>query len=166
MVEKNQQYSNFAISRDGEFPPEARLTIALVLVARRWRSVLDEKLRAIHQGTARMEALSAIHNSPEATSQVNIARRLRIEGPTLTRMIDSLEKDGLVERLSDPEDRRTKKLKVTPAGEAALKDIFAIADTYRERLLVDLSAEEVDMMNDLLIGMLDKLDDGLPEPEA
>jgi MarR family transcriptional regulator for hemolysin len=166
MVDNNRQQSNFAISRDGEFPPETRLTIAMVLVARRWRSVLDEKLRCINQGTARMEALSAIYNSPEATSQVNIARRLRIEGPTLTRMIDSLEKDGLVERLADPEDRRTKKLKVTPAGKAALDEIFAIADTYRKRLLVDVSAEEVDTMNELLVAMLDKLDDGLPDPKA
>jgi MarR family transcriptional regulator for hemolysin len=166
MVDKNQRESSSANSGNGDFSPDIRLTIALVLVARRWRSVLDERLRAIHQGTARMEALSAIYNSPEATSQVNIARRLRIEGPTLTRMIDSLEKDGLVERLADPEDRRTKKLKVTPAGKAALEEIFAIADTYRKRLLVDISAEEVTMMNELLSGMLDKLDDGLPDPEA
>ncbi len=113
-----------------------------------------------------MEALSAIHNTPEATSQVNIARRLRIEGPTLTRMIDSLEKDGLVERLADPDDRRTKKLQVTPQGEAALEEIFAIADTYRKRLLADLSAEEIAMLNDLLGGMLDKLDAGLPDQNA
>lgn len=166
MVEKNKQQSSFATTKDGEFPPEAKLTIALVLVARRWRSILDEKLRAIHQGTARMEALSAIYNSPEATSQVNIARRLRIEGPTLTRMIDSLEKDGLVERLADPEDRRTKKLQVTPSGEAALEEIFDIADTYRKRMLAGLSGEEIAMLNELLGGMLAKLDEGLPDLEA
>ncbi len=166
MVDKNQQENSLPKPKSGEFPPETRLTIALVLVARRWRSLLDEKLRAIQQGTARMEALSAIHNSPEATSQVNIARRLRIEGPTLTRMIDSLEKDGLVERLADPEDRRTKKLKVTREGEAAHKEIFAIAEIYRERLLDDLSGEEIALLNKLLGRMLDKLDDGLPDPEA
>lgn len=166
MVDKNQQESSSGNFGYGDFPPDIQLTIALVLVARRWRSLLDEKLRTIQQGTARMEALSAIHNSPEATSQVNIARRLRIEGPTLTRMIDSLEKDGLVERLADPEDRRTKKLKVTREGKAALDEIFAIAEIYRERLLDDLSDGDIAMLNKLLGRMLDKLDDGLPDPEA
>ena len=46
-----------------------------------------------------MEALAAIINSPSLSAQVDIAKRLRIEGPTMTRMLDTLEADGLVERL-------------------------------------------------------------------
>lgn len=157
--------NSFSTYKSGGSTPEIRLTVALVLIARRWRSLLDEKLRPIESSTARMEALSAIFNSPEASSQVDIARRLRIEGPTLTRMIDTLEKDALVERLPDPGDRRMKKLKVTKEGEEALEAIFDIADIYRERLLADLSADKIEMLNEILGGLLAKLDAGLPDPE-
>ena len=57
---------------------QLQLTILLVLVARKWRSLLDEKLRPSGQSSARMEALSAILNSPDGSAQVDIARRLRI----------------------------------------------------------------------------------------
>lgn len=154
--------SSFEIYRSGGTTPEIRLTVQLVIAARRWRSLLDERLRQIGQSAARMEALAAIINSPWPSAQVDIAKRLRIEGPTMTRMLDTLEADGLVERLPDPNDRRTKQLRVTPQGEAVLRDIFAVADALRDRLLDGLSDEAIDGLNDQLAMLLARLDAGLP----
>ncbi|HEU4650089.1 MAG TPA: MarR family transcriptional regulator [Croceibacterium sp.] len=155
--------SNFEIYREGGTTRDIRVTVNLVLVARRWRSLLDERLRLIGQSSARMEALAAIINSPSLSAQVDIAKRLRIEGPTMTRMLDTLEADGLVERLADPSDRRTKQLRLTPAGEKALEEIFAIADALRERLLEDVAPERLDELNALLVMLTERLDAGLPE---
>src|SRR5690606_36388815 len=145
--EPSDALDNFELYRSGRSTREIRLTIHLVLAARRWRSLLDERLRQVGQSAARMEALAAIINSPSLSAQVDIARRLRIEGPTMTRMLDALEADGLVERLPDPGDRRTKQLRVTPAGEAALAEIFEIVDELRSRLLAGLSDERIDDLN-------------------
>src|SRR5688572_24863971 len=155
--------SNFATYREGGTTRDIRVTVNLVLVARRWRSLLDERLRLIGQSSARMEALAAIINSPSLSAQVDIAKRLRIEGPTMTRMLDTLEADGLVERLPDPADRRTKQLRVTPAGEKALAEIFAIADGLRLRLLDGVDTERMDELNELLVMLTERLDAGLPE---
>lgn len=154
--------SNFEIYQRGGTTRDIRLTINLVLVARRWRSLLDERLRLVGQSSARMEALAAIVNSPALSAQVDIAKRLRIEGPTMTRMLDTLEKDGLVERLADPTDRRTKQLRLTVEGEVVLAEIFAIADELRDRLLVGLPAHEIDELNALLVTLTERLDAGLP----
>ena len=158
--------SNFAIYREGGTTRDIRLTINLVLAARRWRSLLDERLRLIGQSAARMEALGAIINSPSRSAQVDIAKRLRIEGPTMTRMLDTLEADGLVERLPDPADRRTKQLRLTPAGEAALEEIFEIADALREQLLEGMPENKRDELNALLGELVERLDRGLPDPEG
>jgi MarR family transcriptional regulator for hemolysin len=155
--------SNFEIYRQGGTTREIRVTVNLVLVARRWRSLLDERLRAIGQSSARMEALAAIVNSPWPSAQVDIAKRLRIEGPTMTRMLDTLEADGLVERLPDPSDRRSKQLRLTPAGEKALAEIFEVADQLRERLLAGVATERLDELNALLVMLTGRLDEGLPE---
>lgn len=153
--------SSYEIYRAVGSTPEIHMTVQLVLAARRWRSLLDEKLRPIEQSSARMEALSAIFNAPERPAQIDIARRLRIEGPTLTRMLDTLEKDGLVRRLPDPADRRTKQLELTEEGEAALKEIFDVADVYRARFLEDFDAEQIEAINGALRILLEKLDGGL-----
>jgi len=155
--------SNFQIYRDGGTTPEIRLTINLVLAARKWRALTDERLRLVGQSSARMEALAAIMNSPWPSSQIDIAKRLRIEGPTMTRMLDTLEADGLVERLPDPADRRTKQLRLTAAGEKVLEEIFAIADELRERLLEGVAPETMDELNKFLVMLTDRLDAGLPE---
>jgi len=158
--------SNFAIYREGGSTPEVRLTIALVLAARRWRALIDEKLRSMGHSSARMEALSAIMNSPDPSAQVDIANRLRIEGPTMTRMIDALSRDGLVERHPAPQDRRTKYLRLTESGEAALEEIFGVTDEMRTRLLEGLSEQEVDRLHEILRLLLSRLDAGLPGPGA
>ena len=158
--------SSFATYRAGGTTPEIRLTIALVLVARRWRALLDERLRPIEQSSARMEAMSAIINAEGPSAQIDIAKRLRIEGPTMTRMVDSLSADGLVERRQAPHDRRSNFLSLTDQGEEELERIFAIAEPLRARLLAGLPEEQVAQMNQLLETLLARLDDGLPEHEA
>jgi len=142
------------------------LTVALVLAARRWRSLVDEHLRPIGQSSARMEALGAILNSPDPSAQVEIAKRLRIEGPTLTRMIDALSQDGLVERRPAPNDRRTKHLYLTDEGTAELGQIFSVTEPLRMRLLEDMSVAEMQTVTQMLNRLLAKLDAGLPETPA
>lgn len=155
--------SSFEIYRQGGTTDAITLTVRLVLAARRWRALLDEHLRQIGQSTARLEAMAAIINSATPSAQVDIARRLRIEGPTMTRMLDTLEKDGLVQRLPDPNDRRSKQLRVTPAGEEALEEIFAISDVLRARLLAEVPGGRIDEANDFLRMLIERLDAGLPE---
>ena len=117
-----RKQGSFGLYREGKATPEILFTVQVVLTARRWRALLDEQLRPIGQSSARMEALSAIYNSPPLSPQVDIARRLRIEGPTLTRMLDTLEKDGLVERLADPADRRQPRVQRTGYNQSSCRN--------------------------------------------
>lgn len=153
--------SGFDVYRQKLSTPAIALTVTLVLVARRWRALIDEQLRPIGQSSARMEALSAIMNAPDPSAQVDIAKRLRIEGPTLTRMIDVLSKDGLVRRRPAPDDRRTKHLELTEEGFSALEDIFAITDVMRASLLDGFSDEEMIALRKTLGVLLDRLDNDL-----
>lgn len=158
--------SSFTIYREGGSTPEISLTVLMVLVARRWRALLDEHLRPLGQSAARMEAMSAIINSPAPSAQIEIANRLRIEGPTMTRMTDVLSRDNLVERQPAPHDRRTKYLRLTETGETALEEIFTVTDELRARLLEGLSKEDIARMQTLLAILLERLDAGLPAKQT
>jgi MarR family transcriptional regulator for hemolysin len=139
------------------FDPKLLLTMRMVLAARRWRALLDERLRPLGHSSPRMETLSAIANSPKLSAQVDIARRIGVEGPTLTRMLDQLESDGLVKRLPDPSDRRTKRIKLTKKGETTLADINAAADELRSQLLAGFAPGAVDGANQFMAEWLDRL---------
>ena len=47
---------------------------------------------------------------------VDMAEALLCERSTITRIVDRLESDGLVQRKNDPEDRRTQRVVLTPTG--------------------------------------------------
>ncbi|WHY80014.1 MarR family transcriptional regulator [Neobacillus sp. WH10] len=60
-----------------------------------------------------------------------ISQLLEVTPPTITQIINILEKDSLIERTVDPEDRRAVKIKLTPAGiEAAESARKAFSETF------------------------------------
>jgi MarR family transcriptional regulator for hemolysin len=128
---------------------EYGFTYRIILVARRYRAMLDERLRPLGYGSARMEALATIARSPEPSAQIAIAKRIGIEGPTLTRMLDSLEADGLVSRRQDPHDRRTKLIELTDAGRRALDEITEVAREFRGSVLESLSDDELNQVSEV-----------------
>lgn len=138
--------------------PKFRFTIQIVLAARRWRTLLDEKLRSIGTSAARMEALSTIDRAPWLSAQVEIANRMGIEKPTLTRMLDMLEAEALVERLPDPCDRRAKLIRLTGQGEQTLDAASDIAGGLRAALLEEFSGEEVAVINTFVERLLARFD--------
>jgi len=153
------------VSDETGIDPKLRLTMRIVLAGRRWRSLLDERLRPLGHSAPRMEALSAIARSAQLSAQVDIAKRIGIEGPTLTRTLDHLEAEGLVQRLPDPNDRRANRIKLTRKGDEALAEINAAADDLRTRLLARFDAEAIDKANIFIADFLDCLEaDGAPTP--
>jgi MarR family transcriptional regulator for hemolysin len=147
-------------STDVRLEREYGFTYRTVLFARRYRALLDEKLRPLGYGTARMEALSTIHRAREPSAQIAIAKRIGIEGPTLTRMLDALEAEGLVIRRADPNDRRTKLIELTADGKRALDEIMAVAHTFRKSVLSALSDAELDTVNKVTDTLLTNLSEG------
>jgi len=141
--------------------PKWRLMVQMAWAARRWRNLLDQRLRAIGHNGARMEALANIAYFPPEATQVEIASRIGIERATLTRMLDTLEADGLVERLADPADRRTKRIRMTDAGVAALEEIQVIVRELRATLLSEADPDDIDRTNAFLAQLLIRLDSGL-----
>ena len=150
--------STFEVYRSGGTTPDISMMIRMVLVVRRFRNRMDERLRAIGQSTSRMEALGAIMNMKGPKSQRDVAKRLRVEGATITRIIDILGAEGLVARTVDPKDRRINLVEISPKGEAVLKEIFAIYDEVRDDIVEGLSADEKRVLSSALDRMLARLD--------
>lgn len=68
---------------------------------------------------AQMSLLMAIRIAGPPTVG-ELAQRLKLAQPTVTRAVSALEADGLIEARRSPEDQRSKRLALTPAGEALM----------------------------------------------
>ncbi len=135
-----------------------QFTGRLNLFARRYRTRLNEALREIGQTQARWDALFWISVSEEGATQSELAERIGVEGPTLVRMLNRLEQEGLVERRGAKGDRRAKTIRMKPAAEKALSQIAELSRPFRNDLLQDLSDEEVALCLKVLDRILSRLD--------
>lgn len=83
-------------------------------------------------------------------SQRNLAKELRIEGATLTRHLDRLEREGLIARTRDPDDRRQIHAELTPKGRALHRRLRTTALAVGVRAVDGLSARDQATLRRLL----------------
>jgi DNA-binding MarR family transcriptional regulator len=80
---------------------------------------LAQEDRASGQTPARLSALSVlVFAGPRSIGR--LARDERVTAPTMTRLVAGLERDGLVVRIADPDDRRSTRLEATDEGRRIL----------------------------------------------
>jgi len=75
---------------------------------------------------------------------------MRIEPSTLVRHLDKLAEDGLVERRSDPHDRRVARVVVTDAGRSRLEQLHKVVHELDDELRSVLTAREIDVLGKAL----------------
>ena len=91
-------------------------------------------------------------------SQRELADRVGVEGPTLVRVLDKLEGQGLVERRADDGDRRAKQIHLTEAATPVLGEISRISTQLRQELLADIASEEQTRTMQVLKVIADRLE--------
>jgi DNA-binding MarR family transcriptional regulator len=74
--------------------------------------------RAEGLSSSQYSAMAVIEASP-GISVVELARREMVTHPTMSRIVASMAKAGLVTRVADPNDRRAQRISLTEAGRAA-----------------------------------------------
>lgn len=97
--------------------------IALVRTSEAFMAMANRALRHHGLSAAGREALAVIEGAGEPISPTTIAERLLVTTASVTSLLDTLERRGLVVRQPDPVDRR--RLLVALTGEAR-----AIVDDY------------------------------------
>jgi DNA-binding MarR family transcriptional regulator len=87
----------------------------------------------------------------------DLADRMGVSAPTASRSVDALHELGLVERVSDPQDRRALSIELTPAGKKLLSERKAKAQAAFAPAVAALSDAERATLSRLLRRMTDAL---------
>jgi MarR family transcriptional regulator for hemolysin len=112
-------------------------------VARLLRTYADQRARTLGMTRAQWAVLARIE-SAEGLKQIELADTLDLQPITLTRLIDRLCEGGLIERRSDPGDRRAKRLYLTPAARPVLDGLSRIGKEVMTTVLAGLDPAGVE----------------------
>ena len=118
-------------------------------VARLLRTEFDRRVRRLGITRAQWLVLTRLHRRPGA-SHSELAEMMEVEKATAGRMIDRLVANGWVERRTQRDDRRVKRVYLTREAERVHKRIWRVAEATVDSALADLSAPESRQLMSLL----------------
>lgn len=98
--------------------------VALVNVGERFLASFDRALRHHRLSRAGREALAVLEGAGAPLSPTTIAERLIVTTASVTSLLDTLERRGLVERRPDPGDRRKLLVVITDDGVALVNEFL------------------------------------------
>lgn len=120
----------------------------------------DFNKRMLKYGSTRIQwiALYFLYTSEKELSQKELAMLMNIQDPTLARLIDRMERDGLLHRFENPKDKRMKLLKLTEDGRLKAEKLMHYGQEFSDLLLEDITDEEVKIFNEVLRKMLHNIE--------
>jgi MarR family transcriptional regulator for hemolysin len=125
--------------------PSRRLEFLLYGVARLLRRRFDSKARGLRLSRTQCQALVYLYRN-EGINQTCLAQLLDVMAITLVRPIDKLQSMGLIERQTDPSDRRVWRLNLTPAARAKVAEVRELGDLTRSEALAGLAPAEIELL--------------------
>jgi DNA-binding MarR family transcriptional regulator len=93
--------------------------------------------------SGRFALLMLLRQEPSRQLQPSeFARRAQVSRATMTQFLDHLERDGLIKRVDDPNDRRSMSICLTPKAETVLKKVIPAHLKYLEGVTSVLTRAE------------------------
>ena len=95
--------------------PRREAAFRIVETSRLLRAVVEQRLKPYGMTRAQLSTLSRLDRQ-DGLAQHVVAEALEVQPIAMVRLVDQLSAEGLVERRSDPADRRVNLLFITAAG--------------------------------------------------
>ncbi|UNS87527.1 transcriptional regulator SlyA [Klebsiella pneumoniae] len=137
---------------------ESPLGSDLARLVRVWRALIDHRLKPLEL----THTLHNIHQLPPEQSQIQLAKAIGIEQPSLVRTLDQLEEKGLISRQTCASDRRAKRIKLTEKAEPLINEMEEVIGKTRDEILSGVSKQEVET----LLHLIRKLEQNILDLQA
>ena len=133
---------------------ESNLGSDLARLVRAWRALIDDRLKPLELTQTHRVTLHNINMLPPEQSQIQLAKAIGIEQPSLVRTLDQLEEKKLITRQTCASDRRAKRIKLTEESAPIIHEMETVIDSTRKEILSGMSAAEIEQLG----GMLSRLE--------
>ncbi len=122
----------------------------LARLVRIWRALIDHRLKPLELTQTHWVTLHNIHQLPPDQSQIQLAKAIGIEQPSLVRTLDQLEEKGLISRKTCANDRRAKRIKLTEQATPIIEKMEGVINETRGEILSGITREEQALLSSLI----------------
>ncbi|ODC05196.1 hypothetical protein BFW38_04945 [Terasakiispira papahanaumokuakeensis] len=126
------------------------LGLRLRHIHRLWRTVVDHTVKPLQLTQPRWMTLVMLHHLGQGVSQRVLAQALEVEMSSLSRTLDQLSRQGLVDRNVCSADRRAREIGLTEAGQKVLMQLDQQTAQVRQALLSGISKEALEVFEQVL----------------
>lgn len=121
--------------------------------------VANQALAPYNLTGSQYKIVKFIATQPENTvRQIDIENYFSLSNPTVTGIIQKMEKNGVIQRIPNPEDKRSKVICLTDKWHNMKDELYRIGDGMENAFTKNLSAEEKEQLLYLLKKMISKED--------
>ena len=122
---------------------QLKVAMQVMLTARRWKSWVAEKFRDSGHTGAPTLVLYYLVDQPKGLTLSELSSRMELSGASLTRLVQRLEKDGMVSRRRMVGDGRSWLIVMEPAGRAEMEAFEVHAAAMRQRVFEGVSEDDL-----------------------
>ncbi len=134
--------------------PVVQAALALYRIAQGIETMVRRQGDVVGLSRVGVQALLFLHNAhPHSRTIGSIARRFSVTPATVTRLVDALERKGLVQRVRLEEDRRTVRVELTDEGEEMIGKVIDVGEEL-EQLVRALPEREQEILAEGLMEIL------------
>jgi len=123
------------------------------------RRELDASVRTAGMTTTQWQALGVLYHKPGLTHS-ELEKHLVIEAPSVTSLVNGMERKGWVRREKSPADARVKQLHLTPRGLKLLEGVRQATVPIERSISAALTEEERETLKRLLRTVVESLKEG------
>ncbi len=120
---------------------------------------LRKRLRRSGINIARWRVLAVLQDNGRMNIS-QIVERTIIEQPTVSRIVDQLEREGLAFRETCDKDSRFVQVMLTQAGEKAFREIYPTASRHQEQALQGFTQQEINTLTGFLERIQNNIEPG------
>ena len=139
------------------------LYVLLPQLAHRYFSCCFVRLEKLGVHPGQVPLLLAL-NGHGGCTQAELSRRLHIKSPTVTVMLDKMERSGLVERRQDARDKRKLRIFLTPSGTDVTERAQAVVREISAALIAGIDGGELAVFCSVLERMRQNMDAACASP--
>jgi DNA-binding MarR family transcriptional regulator len=129
---------------------------------RTFARIVDAQLRELGLAMSQLPVLIALKQGTPLP-QAQLAKIAGVEQPSMAQLLDRMERDGLIKRVADPADKRSRLISLTDNASSRMHKGKAIMDATVKIALRGLSPADIERLNELMRRINDNLQRAVEE---